>query len=135
MRILTIIELMRLTRIELTDLFIRITNSLPDLLEGSIERQNALLNLSNIRWALPLAKRPRSLRSRCRRNLGESCARLQSCQTASGENLPFPTEETIFQPGAENKMKIPRHELKAESLNLVFDACCFRRNLLLIHCR
>ncbi len=52
MRVLTIIELMRLTRIELTDLLIQITNALPDLPEGSIERQNALLNLSNIRWVL-----------------------------------------------------------------------------------
>jgi hypothetical protein len=52
MRVLTIIELMRLTRIELTDLLVQITNALPDLPGGSIERQNALLNLSNIRWAL-----------------------------------------------------------------------------------
>jgi hypothetical protein len=52
MRVLTIIELMRLTRIELTDLFIWITNVLPDLPEGSMERQNALLNLKNIRWVL-----------------------------------------------------------------------------------
>ena len=52
MRVLTITELMRLTRIELTDLLIRITNALPDLPEGSIERQNALLNLRNIRRVL-----------------------------------------------------------------------------------
>ncbi len=50
MRVLTIIELMRLTRIELTDLLVRITNALPDLPEGSIERQNPLINLHNIRW-------------------------------------------------------------------------------------
>jgi hypothetical protein len=52
MRVLTIIELMRLTRIELTDLLIRITNALPDLPEGSIERQNALITLRNIRCVL-----------------------------------------------------------------------------------
>ncbi len=52
MRVLTIIELMRLTRIELTDLLIRITNTLPDLPEGSIESQNALITLSNIRLVL-----------------------------------------------------------------------------------
>ncbi len=52
MRVLTIIELMRLTRIELTDLLFRITNALPDFPEGSVERQNALINLSNIRRVL-----------------------------------------------------------------------------------
>ncbi len=52
MRLISIFELMRLTRIELTDLLIRITNALPDLPEGSIERQNALISLSNIRWVL-----------------------------------------------------------------------------------
>jgi hypothetical protein len=30
----------------------RITNALPDLPEGSAERQNALITLSNIRWVL-----------------------------------------------------------------------------------
>jgi hypothetical protein len=52
MRVLTIIELMRLTRIELIDLLVRITNALPDLPEGSVDRQNALTNLSNIRQVL-----------------------------------------------------------------------------------
>ena len=52
MRVLTIIELMRLTRVELTDLLIQITNALPDLPEGSIERQNALITLQNIRTVL-----------------------------------------------------------------------------------
>jgi hypothetical protein len=52
MRVLTVIELMCLTRIELTDLLIRITNALQDLREGSSERQNTLISLSNIRWAL-----------------------------------------------------------------------------------
>jgi hypothetical protein len=41
MRVLTIIELMRLTWIELSDLLVRITNALPELPEGSVERQNA----------------------------------------------------------------------------------------------
>jgi hypothetical protein len=31
MRVLSIKELMRLTRIELTDLYVRITNALPDM--------------------------------------------------------------------------------------------------------
>jgi hypothetical protein len=52
MRVLTIIELMRLTRIELTDLLIRTTNALPDMPEGSENRQIALMNLRNIRWVL-----------------------------------------------------------------------------------
>jgi hypothetical protein len=52
MRVLTIIELMQLTRIELTGLLIRITNVLPTLPESSPERQNALITLRNIRWVL-----------------------------------------------------------------------------------
>ena len=52
MRLLTITELMRLTRVELCDLLSRTTNALPDFPEGSAERANALLNLSNIRWIL-----------------------------------------------------------------------------------
>jgi hypothetical protein len=52
MRVLTIIELMRLTRMELTGLLIRITNALPTFPEGSPERQNALITLRNIRWVL-----------------------------------------------------------------------------------
>jgi hypothetical protein len=52
MRVLTIIELMRLTRIELTDLLVRITNTLMDLPEGSADRQIALINLRNIRSVL-----------------------------------------------------------------------------------
>jgi len=52
MRVLTIWELMRLTRFELTNLLIRITNALPELPEDSPERQNALINLRNIRWML-----------------------------------------------------------------------------------
>ena len=52
MRVLTIIELMRLTQIELTDLPRRITNALPDFPEGSDEREVALTNLNNIRSIL-----------------------------------------------------------------------------------
>jgi hypothetical protein len=52
MEVLTITELMRLTRIELCDLLRSITNLLPKLPEGSVERRNALLNLCNIRREL-----------------------------------------------------------------------------------
>jgi hypothetical protein len=52
MRVLTLTELMRLTRIELCDLLHRITNALPEFPEGSAERANALLNLGNIRRVL-----------------------------------------------------------------------------------
>jgi hypothetical protein len=52
MRVLTIYELMRLTRIELTNLLFQITNALPDLPEGSDQYQIALINLRNIRWVL-----------------------------------------------------------------------------------
>ena len=52
MRVLTLTELMRLTRIELCALLTRITNELPDFPEGSAERDNALTNLRNIRWVL-----------------------------------------------------------------------------------
>jgi hypothetical protein len=52
MRVLSIKELMRLTRIELTDLYVRIANALPDMPEGSANRQIALINLRNIRSVL-----------------------------------------------------------------------------------
>jgi hypothetical protein len=52
MRVLTLTELMRLTRIELCDLVYRITNALPDFPEGSGERANAMMNLGNIRRVL-----------------------------------------------------------------------------------
>jgi hypothetical protein len=52
MRVLTLTELMRLSKIELCDLLARITNALPDFPEGSVERANALLNLSNVRRVL-----------------------------------------------------------------------------------
>jgi hypothetical protein len=52
MRVLTIQELMRLTRIELCNLAQRITNELPQFAEGSLERANALTSLRNIRYVL-----------------------------------------------------------------------------------
>jgi hypothetical protein len=52
MRMLSINELMRLTRIELIDLLVWITNALPDLPEGSAEREIALINVRNIRSVL-----------------------------------------------------------------------------------
>jgi hypothetical protein len=52
MRLLTLDELMRLTRIELCDLAAWITNVFPDFLEGSPERHNAVTNLRNIRMML-----------------------------------------------------------------------------------
>jgi hypothetical protein len=52
MRVLTINELLRLTRIELCDLAQRITNELPKFPDSSPERANALTNLRNIRYVL-----------------------------------------------------------------------------------
>jgi len=52
MRVLTINELLRLTRRELCELAARITAELPHYPEGSAELANALTNLRNIRWAL-----------------------------------------------------------------------------------
>ena len=52
MRVLTLTELMRLTRIELCALAAQVTNALADYPEGSAERNNALTNLRNIRSAL-----------------------------------------------------------------------------------
>jgi hypothetical protein len=43
---------MRLTRVELIDLYVRITNALPDMPEGSESRQIALINLRDIRIVL-----------------------------------------------------------------------------------
>ncbi len=45
-------ELMRLTRIELTDLLVRTTDALPDMPERSENRQIALINVRNIRAVL-----------------------------------------------------------------------------------
>ena len=52
MRVLTITELLRLTRGELCELAARITAELPHYPEGSPELATALTNLRNIRWAL-----------------------------------------------------------------------------------
>jgi hypothetical protein len=52
MRVLTLTELMRLTRTELCGLAARITAELPTFPEGSPERDNALTNLRNIRWVM-----------------------------------------------------------------------------------
>jgi hypothetical protein len=52
MRVLTINELMRLTRTELCGLAARITAELPTLREGSPQRTAAHINLRNIRWVL-----------------------------------------------------------------------------------
>ena len=52
MRVLTLIELMRLSKIELCDMAARITNTLPDLPEGSPEQAAAVINLRNIRTML-----------------------------------------------------------------------------------
>jgi hypothetical protein len=52
MRVLTINELMRLTRIELCALAAQITNALADFPEGSTERLNAQINLRKIRAVL-----------------------------------------------------------------------------------
>jgi hypothetical protein len=52
MQVLTINELMRLTRIELCNLVQRITSELPQFAEGSRERTNALTSLRNIRYVL-----------------------------------------------------------------------------------
>src|ERR1700675_2596889 len=49
MRVLTLTELMRLSKIELCDLLARITNLLPDFPEGSVECEAAHINLRNIR--------------------------------------------------------------------------------------
>ncbi|MFZ0424244.1 MAG: hypothetical protein WAL80_15325 [Xanthobacteraceae bacterium] len=52
MRVLTINELMRLTRTELCGLYSQITNQLIKLPEGSPDRGTALNNIANIRAAL-----------------------------------------------------------------------------------
>jgi hypothetical protein len=52
MRVLTLTELLRLSRIELCDLAARITNALPDYPERSEGYANARINLRNIRHVL-----------------------------------------------------------------------------------
>jgi len=52
MRVLTLTELLRLTRTELCVLFTQITSELGTFPEGSPDRDIALTNLRNIRAAL-----------------------------------------------------------------------------------
>jgi hypothetical protein len=52
MRVLTILELMQMTRIELCDLAARITNALPGYPLTSDGYANARINLRNIRRVL-----------------------------------------------------------------------------------
>lgn len=52
MQVLTINELMRLTRIELCGLAAQIANALAQFPEGSPDRDNALMTLHNIRAVL-----------------------------------------------------------------------------------
>ena len=52
MRVLTINELMRLTRTELCALAARIAAKLPAYREDSPQRTAACITLSNIRWVL-----------------------------------------------------------------------------------
>ena len=52
MQNLTINQLMRLTRIELCALEAQIRTALPNYPEGTVERQNALTTLRNIRFVL-----------------------------------------------------------------------------------
>jgi hypothetical protein len=52
MRVLTINELLRLTRIELCNLIRQIANELPKFPDSSPERANALTSLRNIRYVL-----------------------------------------------------------------------------------
>jgi len=52
MRVLTINELMRLTRTELCSLAASISAKLPAFREGSPQRTTACITLRNIRWVL-----------------------------------------------------------------------------------
>jgi hypothetical protein len=52
MRVLTLTELMRMTRIELCGLAAQITAALATFREGSPQRTAAYINLRNIRWVL-----------------------------------------------------------------------------------
>jgi hypothetical protein len=56
MVVYTIVELMRLTRVELCDLAAKITNALPDYPETSQEYANGRYTLRNIRHVL--ARKP-----------------------------------------------------------------------------
>jgi hypothetical protein len=59
MRVLTLNELMRLTRMQLCDLMVQMANVLRTYPEGSVEHQAAVTNLRNI--ARILANRELSL--------------------------------------------------------------------------
>lgn len=63
MRVLTITELMRLTRTELRALLTRITNELPAFPEGSAERTNAHVKIGNIRRLLARLGLPEVIRA------------------------------------------------------------------------
>ncbi len=52
MRVVTIVELLRLTKIELCNLQAKVANDAPKLVEGTQERANALTSLRNIRFVL-----------------------------------------------------------------------------------
>ena len=52
MRVLSLNELMRLSRIELCDQLAKLTNALPDFPEGSVDYIAARANLRRIRRAL-----------------------------------------------------------------------------------
>ena len=52
MKILTLTELLRMTRIELCALLTEIANAMNDLPEGSPDRFTGEANLHKIRWAL-----------------------------------------------------------------------------------
>ncbi len=52
MRVLTIVELLRLTRVQLTDRLNRMIGDLSELPEGSDEHEIALTNIRNIRYVL-----------------------------------------------------------------------------------
>ncbi len=68
MRLLTIFDLMRLTRIELWDLAQRIIGELPAFPDGSPERDSALVSLRNIRYVgISRREAPTNLNARRRR--------------------------------------------------------------------
>ena len=52
MQMLSITELMRLTRNELCVLLTRSANALAEYPEGTPERRTVLINIHNIRWAI-----------------------------------------------------------------------------------
>jgi hypothetical protein len=56
MRVLTINELKRMAKIQLSDLAARITNVLPDYPDGSPESIAAHINLRSIRWVLAMRR-------------------------------------------------------------------------------